>query len=223
MQNSNEKKAGAPAEKKGGRPAWRKLFMEKGFELFSTRSIEAVTLQDVADASGHGVATLYRYFNSKIGLLLEISAWKWGEFFENNRRRHPEGGFADKSARDMFDFYLDSYLEVYRNYRDLLRFNQMFNIYLKSEEVERGHVDVYRGLMKPITDFFHLLYEKGKLDGTVRTDVEETEMLSTTIHLMLAAVTRYAIGLVYEPAEGFDDLKELESLKEMLFLRYTNS
>lgn len=206
---------------KSGKPAWRKLFMEKGFELFSTRSIEAVTLQDVADASGHGVATLYRYFNSKPELLLEIAAWKWGEFFRENRKRRPASGFDRRTAAEMFDFYLDSYLEVYRNYKDLLRFNQMFNIYLRSEEVERGHVDVYQGLMKPITDLVHLMYEKAKVDGTLRTDISETEMLSTTIHLMLAAVTRYAIGLVYEPADGFDDLKELESLKEMLFLRYT--
>ena len=208
-------------EPKGGKPAWRKLFMEKGFELFTTKSIDAVTLQDVADASVHGVATLYRYFTSKTGLLLEISAWKWGEFFRANRKRRPAGGFDRRTAAEMFDFYLDSYLEVYRNYKDLLRFNQMFNIYLRSEEVERGHVDVYQGLMKPITDFVHLLYEKAKVDGTLRTDISETEILSTTIHLMLAAVTRYAIGLVYEPADGFDDLKELESLKEMLFLRYT--
>ena len=76
-------------EPKGGKPAWRKLFMEKGFELFSSKGIEAVTLQDVADASGHGVATLYRYFSSKPGLLLEISEWKWGEFFKENRKRRP--------------------------------------------------------------------------------------------------------------------------------------
>ena len=208
-------------EPKGGKPAWRKLFLEKGFELFSTKGIEGVTLQDVADASGHGVATLYRYFNSKPGLLLEISEWKWGEFFKDNRKRRPAAGFERKTAAEMFDFYLDSFLEIYRTNKSLLKFNQLFNIYLRSEDIEAGHVEVYRGLMKPITDFFHLLYEKAKLDGTVRTDISETEMLSTTIHLMLAVVTRYAVGLVYEPEDGFDDIKELETQKEMIFLRYT--
>ena len=37
---------------------------------------------------------------------------------------------------------------------------------------------------------------------------------------MLAAVTRYAIGLVYIPEDGFDAKKELEKLKEALLLRY---
>ena len=39
-------------------------------------------------------------------------------------------------------------------------------------------------------------------------------MFSTTLHLMLAAATRYAIGLVYIPESGFDAEKELEKLKE---------
>ena len=46
-------------------------------------------------------------------------------------------------------------------------------------------------------------------------------MLSVTIHLMLAVITRYAVGLAYEP-EGFDAVKELEIQKEMLFLKYTS-
>lgn len=46
------------------------------------------------------------------------------------------------------------------------------------------------------------------------------EMFSTTLHLMLAAATRYAIGLVYIPEEGFDAERELEKLKEALLMRY---
>jgi hypothetical protein len=45
-------------------------------------------------------------------------------------------------------------------------------------------------------------------------------MFSTTLHLMLAAVTRYAVGLVYIPASGLDAEKELEKLKEAMLLRY---
>ncbi len=53
----------------------------------------------------------------------------------------------------------------------------------------------------------------------LRTEVPEDEMFSVTLHLMLAAVTRYAVGLAYKP-EGFDEMRELEIQKEMLLLRY---
>ena len=43
-------------------------------------------------------------------------------------------------------------------------------------------------------------------------------IFSTTLHLMLAATTRYAVGLVYESREPG---KELERLKGMLMREFT--
>ena len=51
-------------------------------------------------------------------------------------------------------------------------------------------------------------------------DVSEEKMFSTTLHLMLAAVTRYAVGLVYVPENGFEPEKELLVLKEALLQKY---
>ena len=198
-----------------------RAFLEAGFTLFSANGIESVKMADVAAASGHGIATMYRYFDKKASFAVAIAEWKWGEFFKANRKRRPSENFEGKTAADMFDFYLDSYLEVYRNHRDLLRFNQFFNVYLRSEEIDEDHKERYMNLMKPIAVFVHTMYERGKKDGTLRTDISEAEMFSVTMHLMLAVVTRYAIGLVYEPEEGFDPEQELETQKRMLYREFT--
>ena len=199
----------------------RQSFLEHGFKMFSSRSIEAVAMRDVAVASGHGIATLYRYYSNKAEFCVAIAEWQWGEFFKENRKRSPIHNLEDRTAADMLDFFLESFLELYRNHKALLRFNQFFNIYIRSEGVDRDTVDTYRGLMQHIIEYFHVMYEKAKQDGTVRTDVSETEMLSTTIHLMLAVVTRYAVGLVYQPEDGFDAERELETQKELLMMKYT--
>ena len=62
------------------------------------------------------------------------------------------------------------------------------------------------------------MYETAKQDGTLRTDIPEQKIFSTTLHLMLAAVTRYAVGLIYQ---GGEPEEELTALKEMLMQRYT--
>ena len=46
--------------------------MEKGFELFTERGIESVTMQEIADASLVGRATLFNYFNSKVDLVIAL-------------------------------------------------------------------------------------------------------------------------------------------------------
>ena len=76
----------------------------------------------------------------------------------------------------------------------------------------------YNDVIEALVKRFHVTYEKGKADGTLRTDESETEIFSKTIHLMLAAVTRYAVGLVYDG--GIDPEKELLFLKDMLMHAY---
>ena len=52
----------------------RQTFLEKGFEMFSSKNIESVRMEDIAAASGHGIATLYRYFDKKADFVVAVAA-----------------------------------------------------------------------------------------------------------------------------------------------------
>ena len=201
----------------------RKDFIEKGFELFVSRSIEAVSMQEIADASGYGVATLYRYFRTKQDFVVEVAVKSWEKFREENQRRQPQKDFSKMTAADIYEFYLDSFLELYRGYTDLLKFNQFFNVYVQSEHLDRTTLGPYQELIMRLKERFHLMYLKAEQDKTIRTDGPEEKMFSTTLHLMLAAVTRYAVGLIYIPEKDFEPEKEIEVLKDMLMEKYTTA
>ena len=79
----------------------------------------------------------------------------------------------------------------------------------------------YMQMVDELSRLFHNVYEKGMRDGTLRNDISEEAMFSSSFHIMLAAVTRYAVGLVYIPEQGPDPESELEMLKELLLSRYT--
>ena len=53
-------------------------------------------------------------------------------------------------------------------------------------------------MIDALRERFHAVYLKGERDKTLRTDIPEGKMFSATLHLMLAMVTRYAVGLVYD-------------------------
>ena len=76
----------------------------------------------------------------------------------------------------------------------------------------------YQEMIDQLKAWFHEMYVKAQVDHTLKTDLSEQDMFSTTIHLMLAVVTRYAIGLVYQ--SGSDPEKELELQKELLLTRF---
>ena len=76
----------------------------------------------------------------------------------------------------------------------------------------------YQDMIGELEPPFHEMYVKAQADHTLRTEIPEKEMFSTTLHLMLAAVTRYAVGLVYQA--GTEPEKELETLKELLLIKF---
>ncbi len=198
----------------------RKAFLEKAFILFSTKGIEPVSMQDIADAAGYGVATLYRYFNGKISLVIEVSARAWDKYtLDNIKDKQPKVN-DERSAAEMFEFYLDAFLDLYRTHKNLLRFNQFFNIYIKSHKVNKKAMKPYEDMIDGLHKKFSRMYQKAKIDKTIRTDVPEEVLFSTTLHLMLAVITRYAVGLAYKPSEDYEDITEIEQLKDMLMKEY---
>ncbi len=200
--------------------ARRTELLQKGYELFSTKSIEAIGMRDVAKAVGCGSVSAYRYYGSKPDFVVAVATWKWEQFREENQKRRANADIEEKTAAEIFEFYLDSFIELYRSHRDLLRFNQFFNVYVQSEHIDAEILKPYRGMIERLKGQFHGMYLKAMQDETLRTDEAEEKMFSKTLHLMLAAVTRYAVGLVYTPENGFDAMEELETMKEMLLERY---
>ena len=69
---------------------------------------------------------------------------------------------------------------------------------------------------------FHDLYERGKQDQTLNLEIPEETMFSSTFHIMLATVTRYAVGLVYV-SEKTNPESELLMLEQLLLSKFTRT
>lgn len=198
----------------------REKLLEEGFLIFSERSIEAVPLTEVAKACGIGIATLYRYFKTKLDFAIAIAAKKWDEFYIEVEEAYREQGADKMNAAEELDFYLGCYITLYRNHRDVLRFNQNFNSYISHEKASAEQLKVYGASIGNFVKKFHHLYFKGKTDGTVNTDLPEDKMFVSTMHIMLAVSARFAEGVLYR-TDGPEDLTdELMLLKNILAAQF---
>ncbi len=195
--------------------------LEAAFQLFSEKGIEAVTMPEVAKACGVSRATLYRYFASKLDLIVAIGTWKWHEYIAHHDAFVPMEIHETMTGAEYLRFYLDSFLDLYRNHGDILRFNYNFNSYLQHESGTAAQRQPYLQIVEILHERFHRLCERGRRDGTLRNDISETSMFSSCFHIMLAAVTRYAVGLVYVPEGNAEPESELVMLEELLLSRFT--
>ena len=95
----------------------------------------------------------------------------------------------------------------------------MFNVYVRAAEIDAETLGPYRDVMNMLRERYRGILQKAHEDGTLRTDMDEEVMFSTTLHLMLAAVTRYAVGLVYRSES--DPEQELLFQRDLLLQRFT--
>ena len=182
--------------------------LDSGFCIFSEMSIDKVSMANVANKAGIGIATLYRYYRTKPELVVAVGTHVWSNFIRNYT---PIRNDDKITAVEELEFFLDSFLELYKNHKKLLCFNQFFNIYIRNEAVPPKALNSYNEMVDKLAMRFHRTYVKGERDKTLCTEMSEKAMFLSIVHLMLAAVTRYAIGLVYE--------KDSESYNELILLK----
>ena len=200
----------------------KRRIMETGFQLFSEQGIESVTMKTIAEKSGVPWTSMHRCFAAKVDLVIAIGAWKWNEYIAEYRTVFDQEKTAHMSAAEHLKWYLDAFLDLYRNHRDILCFNYAFNSYLRNEKATEEQEQPYLHEIELLRDAFHRLYEKGLKDGTINRNISEEEMFSSSFHIMLAVVTRCAVGLVYVPPElEASPERELERLKTMMLREYT--
>ena len=85
--------------------------LEVAFLLFSERGIEPVTMPEVAKASGVGRATLYRYFETKLDLVVAIGTWTWEKYITMHNTSIPKEEMDLMTGAQRLRFYLDSFLD----------------------------------------------------------------------------------------------------------------
>ena len=194
----------------------REEMLRAAFRLFAEKNIESVRMQDIAEATDYTLRSLQRYFRSKENLVVAAATWSWEQFLQADSAFRPG---ANATAAERYTGFLDSFLRLYRRRRDILRFNQFFNVYVQSRQIDASEMQPYRAMVDALRARFHDVFLHGAEDGTLRPGVSEDEMFSTTLHLMLAAATRYAVGLAYDA--GVDPERELLTLRDMLLRQYT--
>lgn len=198
----------------------RNKLLAAGFRLFADHSIEAVKLQDIASMSGVGIATLYRYFGTKSDLAIEIATKKWHEYYLKVEDAYQKRDGEHMTAADELEFFLDSFIELYRNHKDVLRFNRNFDTYVKHEGCTQEQMRPYHEAVSIFANKFHVVLQKAQNDKTLDIRTSEKKFFVNILYIMLSVAGKYAEGLIYPYDYEQDMTEELYMLKHMILNTY---
>lgn len=183
--------------------------------LFLRDGIANVRMTDIAEASGVGVATLYRRYQTKTRLAIAAGTRMWERFNELIRAVVEDDSFlaltgAERLMR-LFENYVDSYLE----HPDFMRFLDEFDHLVVTEAVPQAELAAYGQSIDMFYLIFEDAYQMGRADGSVANGVDFPVFYRTVAHAVMGIAQKVGRGEII-PSDDFTQGRlELECLMHM--------
>lgn len=154
------------------------VILEETSKLFFAKSINAITIKDIATHLGIGEATIYRRFSNKFNLVLAV-----GQHLQDVVIHKYLNIDVNLTGYEQIEKFFNCYLDIFVNEPEYYKFINEFDNYIVEnegadlKEYEKG-IDAFR------IAFMHA-YAKGLEDKTIKEiDDIESFYYATTIGVM---------------------------------------
>lgn len=180
--------------------------------LFFARSINEVTIKDIASALGVGEATIYRHYSTKLNLVLMVAKYLQEDVLSRYFNFSNEGnGFAKLSK-----FYC-TFLHVYKEHPAYYKFINEFDAYVINNSSKE--MNSYEEGIDAFKNTFDEIYKTGVKDGSVNPIENIDAFYYGTTHSLLALCKKLADKDVIAQDAKLDKAGEIEALIETVLYR----
>ena len=155
-------------------------------DLFITRSIQEVTIKDIAISAQVGEATIYRYFGKKQTLVVK-AAMKLQEEVNAESFKLEEG----KNGFEKIKIFYLSYLQIFDSHPEFFKFINDFDVFMAGEEGD--DMDSYETVVGQYKTGFMNAYEEGLKDGSIKKQNNIEMFYYSTTHALLELCKKLSI------------------------------
>ena len=179
-------------------------------DLFICRSIQEVTIKDIAISAQVGEATIYRYFGKKQTLVVE-SAMKLQKEVDAESFKLDEG----KNGFEKLKIFYLSYLQIFDSHPEFFKFINEFDAYMAGEQVDE--LDTYESVVGQYKTTFMHAYELGIKDGSVKAQNNVEMFYYSTTHALLELCKKLSIkGAVLSQDNVVEKRAQIQCLVDII-------
>ena len=154
--------------------------------VIRNQSIEEVKMTQIAEEAGVGVASVYRYFKTKLELALEAGNWLWNEEINKMYIEPKADYFQQYSGAQKVEHFLRVFLKIYKDCPEFFIFLEQFDNYLVKAQVEADRLEQYEIAINRIKETMLDALEAGKEDGSIRAGLDSQGFYMTTTHSLMS-------------------------------------
>ena len=178
-------------------------------DLFMCRSIQDVTIKDIAISAQVGEATIYRYFGKKQGLVLN-AAMKLLGVVQNDYFKFEK----NMSGYQKIESFYMSYLEIYKGHPKFYKFLSEFDAYMSGEKCEQ--LGAYEDIIEKYNHAFLNAYEEGLKDGSVKEQKDINLFYFSTTHALIELCKKLSLKEVLNQDLTIEKTSEIKYMIELI-------
>ena len=161
------------------------FLVDMATDLFMARSINEVTIKDIAVAAQVGEATIYRTFGSKQNIVLQAAMKLQGivsqEFFKLEQ---------GKTGYEKLALFYESYYEIFLKHPNFYKFLNEFDAFVSL--VQPDSSSNYETAIEGYEEQYMKAYELGLEDGSIKPQKDIKMFYFSTTHALLELCKKLA-------------------------------
>ena len=185
-------------------------------EMFLKNGIESVRMTDIAQNSGVGVATLYRYFGTKTGITIATMTFLWNQMKDMLSGFFDTENYEKQNGLKQLHDLMKMYVVIYQAHPAFMKILSEFDLMLLNEKVPPEELKDYEKSIVNFYPLFEKAYVTGLADGSVR-EVPDIKLFYVSFAHSLMELSKKLIQGELLPNDDFSIAeKELEMVIETI-------
>ena len=189
------------------------------FSLFSHSGIDAIAMTDIAKHAEIGVASLYRYFETKDEIAIRTAIWAWETQKKMILPVLDDSGFYNKKGIDQLEEIFELFCKLYQNEPDFFRYIYFFDAYVVCQKISSERLLPYQQVIESVQKIIAGAIHKGIKDGSISSTYKkcEDELYYSLMHTLFSASQKLSLsGKMLQMDETNDGVQQLKLLGKVL-------
>jgi AcrR family transcriptional regulator len=159
------------------------LVAQAAFDVFCKTGIEGTTMVMVAEAAKVGVASVYRYYETKFDLALASALWVWDTRIHP---RLPQTFEESQNGADRLRTIFSLIVTLMVDDPDVLRFLEYFDNFVVSQHIPAERLADYNLSLEKAKPLVIHAFERGQRDGSISPDRDLVQFYYVTSRTLMS-------------------------------------
>lgn len=155
-------------------------------EVINENGIENTKISEIAERAEVGVASVYRYFKTKVDIVIAAAIWMWEKEITLFKDEFYEKDYLQLNGGKKVEKILNVFIALYNEQKDFIAFLEQFDNYIVKENIDIDKLETYEKSIINLKSIMINALEEGKKDGSIKETIDNDAFYMTVTHALLS-------------------------------------